>query len=54
MIEDMAEEESIPVPKIINKSLTHLAGNLSGDITALKNPLSNLLFRSRSNKSLKI
>lgn len=37
MIQVMAEEEAFPVSKPINKCLTELAGNLSGEITSLNN-----------------
>ncbi|KAF9286948.1 hypothetical protein BGZ74_001198 [Mortierella antarctica] len=37
MIQVMAEEEAIPVSKSVNKCLTELAGNLSGEITNLNN-----------------
>ena len=37
MIQVMAEEEAFPVSKPVNKCLTELAGNLSGEITSLNN-----------------
>jgi hypothetical protein len=37
MIQVMEEEEALPVSKPVNKCLTELAGNLSGEITNLNN-----------------